>query len=62
MRIIINIKTLRFTKKGYGYLLNERDIQNKLFDLIYNIYKDQSLLKILSNQRQYSDKKISLVN
>ena len=47
-----------YKKKGYGYLLNEKDIKNKLFDLIYNIYKDQSLLKILSNQRQYSDKKI----
>ena len=47
-----------YKKKGYGYLLNEKDIKNKLFDLIYNIYKDQSLLKILSNQSQYSDKNI----
>ena len=36
----------------------KKDIKNKLFDLIYNIYKDQSLLKILSNQSQYSDKNI----
>ena len=47
-----------YKKKGYGYLLNEKDIKNKLFDLIYNIYKDQSFLKILSNQSQYSDKNI----
>ena len=47
-----------YKKKGYGYLLNEKDIKNELFDLINSIYKDQSLLKILSNQRQYSDKNI----
>ena len=48
-----------FSKKGYGYLLEERDIQNKLYDLINLIYKDKSLInKILSNQKQHSDKDI----
>ena len=48
-----------YFKKGYGYLLEEKDIKNKLFELINSIYKDKSLInKILSNQRQYSDKNI----
>ena len=54
-----------YQKKGYGYLLEEKDINCKLYDLINNIFKDQSLVeKILSRQRQYSDKEIfkNLIN
>ena len=48
-----------YFKKGYGYLLEEKDIKDKLYDLISNFFKDKSLIKnILSNQRQYSDKEI----
>jgi UDP-N-acetylglucosamine--N-acetylmuramyl-(pentapeptide) pyrophosphoryl-undecaprenol N-acetylglucosamine transferase len=48
-----------YYKKGYGFLLEEKDIKNKLFDLIKNIFEDKSLIRnILSNQRQYSDKNI----
>ncbi len=48
-----------YQKKGYGYLLEEKDIKNKLHDLIHLIFKDKLLIKhILSNQRQYSDKDI----
>ena len=48
-----------YSKKGYGYLLEEKDIKNKLYDLISNILEDKSSIKnILSNQRQYSDKNI----
>ena len=48
-----------YLKKGYGYLLEEKDIKNKLYDLINNIFKDKSSIKkILSNQRQHSDKNI----
>ena len=48
-----------YLKKGYGYLLEEKDIKNKLYDFINNIFEDKSLnKKILSNQRQYSDKNI----
>ena len=48
-----------YLKKGYGYLLEEKDIKNKLYDLISNIIEDKSSIKkILSNQRQYSDKDI----
>ncbi len=48
-----------YEKKGYGYLLREKDIKNKLFDLIKLIFEDKLLLKnILLNQKKYSDKDI----
>ena len=48
-----------YFKKGYGYLLEEKDIKNKLYDLISNIFKDKSSIKnIISKQRQHSDKEI----
>ena len=48
-----------YSKKGYGYLLEEKDIKHKLFDLLHSIYKDKSSIKkILLNQRQYSDSEI----
>ena len=48
-----------YVKKGCGYLLREKDIQDKLHDLINSIFNDKSLQKnILLNQSQYSDKEI----
>ena len=48
-----------YANKGYGYFLEEKDIKNKLYNLIISIFNDSSLLdNILSNQRQYSDKDI----
>ena len=48
-----------YQKKGYGYLLEEKDIKDNLYNLINTIFNDKSLLKkILSNQKQYSDKDI----
>ncbi len=48
-----------YFKKGYGYLLKEKDIEKKLFSLIKTIFIDKSSIeKILSNQRQYSDKDV----
>jgi len=48
-----------YVKKGYGYLLEEKEIKNKLYELIYTIFKNKSFIeKILSNQKQYSDKNI----
>ena len=51
---------LSFTKKkGYGYLLEEKDIKNHLFSLISSIFHDKTLIKkIILNQRQHSDKYI----
>ena len=48
-----------YSKRGYGYLLEEKNIKNDLYHLIQSIFRDkQSLNKVLSNQRQYSDKDI----
>ena len=33
---------LFYEKKGYGYLLEEKDIKNKLYDLIKNFLNDKS--------------------
>ncbi len=48
-----------YEKRGYGYLLEEKNINDDLYSLIKKIFTDKSVIKnILSNQRQYSDKKI----
>ena len=46
-------------KKGLGYFLDEKNIKNQLYGVINSIFNDKSLIKkIISNQRQYSDKNI----
>ena len=50
---------LFYKKNGYGYLLEEKDIKKKLYELISTLFNDKLLLKkILSNQKQYSDKDV----
>ena len=45
-----------YSKKGYGYLIEEKNIKMKLYDLINLIFKDKSLVKeILLKQKQNSD-------
>ena len=54
------LKNAEFYKnKGYGYLLEEKNINTELYSFIKKIYIDKTLIKnILLNQRQYSDKNI----
>ena len=48
-----------FKKKGYSLLIEEKDLNEKLFYHIKDIYEDSSILgKIKQNQRQYSDKNV----
>jgi len=48
-----------YEKRGFGYLIAEKDINDQLYDLIKSIFKDKSLIKnMLTNQSQYSDKNI----
>ena len=48
-----------YQRKGYGFLLEEKDIKTKLFDLIDSLFKDKSSINnILLKQKQYSDKNI----
>ena len=45
-----------YKKKGYGYLIEEKDIKSKLFDLIRSLTENDLLIKnLLLNQRQHSD-------
>ncbi len=47
-----------FEKKGYGFLVEEREIEEKLFLLIKSIHEDKDLLnKMRKIQNKYSDKK-----
>ena len=46
-------------KKKFSYLIEEKDLNEKLFKLIKEIYKNNSLLvNIKENQKQYSDKNV----
>ena len=51
--------SIYFKKKGYSLLIEEKDLNEKLFYHIKDIYEDSSILgKIKQNQRQYSDKNV----
>ena len=46
-----------YQKKNFGFLIEEKDLNNKLLYLIKDIYKNSTILdKIKLNQSQYSDK------
>ncbi|RPH01011.1 MAG: UDP-N-acetylglucosamine--N-acetylmuramyl-(pentapeptide) pyrophosphoryl-undecaprenol N-acetylglucosamine transferase [Candidatus Pelagibacter sp. TMED153] len=48
-----------YKKKGYSYLIEERDLNTKLFQLLEKINEDITLLdQIIIKQRQYSDKSV----
>ena len=48
-----------YEKSGYSYLIEEKDLNTKLFQLIKKINQDLSLLsQIITKQRQYSDKSV----
>ena len=48
-----------YMKKGYGFLIKEKDIDDRLCDLLSNINKEKlTLERIILKQKQYSDKDI----
>ena len=48
-----------FKKKKFGFLIEEIDIEKKLFVLINFFNKDRSVLsKIIINQKRYNDKDV----
>ncbi|MDC0530489.1 UDP-N-acetylglucosamine--N-acetylmuramyl-(pentapeptide) pyrophosphoryl-undecaprenol N-acetylglucosamine transferase [Pelagibacteraceae bacterium] len=48
-----------YEKKSFGFLIEEKNLEIKLFDLIRLFYEDKSLIeKIKMNQGQYSDKNV----
>jgi len=45
-----------FEKKGYSFLINEKEVNEKLFPLIKSIYNDKEILnKLMEKQRNHSD-------
>ena len=53
-----------FKKKGYSLLVEEKEVNEKLFSLIESFYKDKKLLnKMIEKQKSYSDKEtLSKIN
>ena len=48
-----------YKRKNFAFLVEEKDLKDKLYPLIKEIYEDNSILdKVLQNQRQYSDKNV----
>ena len=48
-----------YEKKGYSYLVEEKNLNKELFYLIKKINENTSLLtKIVNNQKEYSDKSV----
>ena len=48
-----------FSEKGFSLLVEEKDIKNKLFNLLELIHKDKSMLKTIEiNQKKHSDKNV----
>ena len=48
-------------EKGFGNVVEEKDIHNKLFNLLQSIHKDKSMLNtIKTNQKKHSDKNVFL--
>ena len=48
-----------YQSKNLSFLIEEKDLNKKLLQLIREIYQDQSILdNIVKNQRQYSDKNV----
>jgi UDP-N-acetylglucosamine--N-acetylmuramyl-(pentapeptide) pyrophosphoryl-undecaprenol N-acetylglucosamine transferase len=50
---------MHYEKNGYSYLIEEKDLNKKLFYLIKKISENTTLLsQIINKQRQYSDKTV----
>ena len=48
-----------FSEKGFSLLVEEKDIKNKLFNLLELIHKDKSMLQTIeTKQKKHSDKNV----
>ena len=51
-----------FMKNGFGIMVEENNLKNKLFDLLQSIHKDKSMLNLIKkNQRKHSDKNVFMI-
>ena len=48
-----------FENKGYGIMLEESNVEKKLFDLLKNLNNNKKMIiSVKENQEKYSDKKV----
>ena len=48
-----------FSEKGFGIMLEEKDINKGLFNLLQSIHNDKQMLKLIeTNQKKHSDKNV----
>jgi UDP-N-acetylglucosamine--N-acetylmuramyl-(pentapeptide) pyrophosphoryl-undecaprenol N-acetylglucosamine transferase len=51
-----------FAKKGFGFMIEEKNIENKLFDLLQSIHKDKSILNLIKKkQNKHCDKNVFVI-
>ncbi len=51
-----------FKEKGFGMMVEEKDLNNKLFNLLRSIHKDKSILNLINtNQKKHSDKNVFMI-
>ena len=51
-----------FNEKGLGIMLEEKDVNKGLFNLLESIHNDKSMLKsIETNQKKHSDKNVFVI-
>ena len=45
--------------KGFGIMVEEKNVKNKLFNLLQTMHKDKSMLNLIkTNQKKHSDKDV----
>ncbi len=51
-----------FKKKGYGFMIEEKNIKKELFNLLQSMHKDKSILNsIKTNQKNHSDINVFMI-
>ena len=60
--ITTSINAQYFSEKGFGIMLEEKDLNKGLFNLLESIHNDKSMLKsIEANQKKHSDKNVFVI-
>ena len=51
-----------FVEKGFGIMVEEKDLKLKLFNLLQSIHQDKSMLNSIKiNQKKHSDKNVFMI-
>ena len=60
VKLTIEYHQKYFEKQGFGFLIEENQIQEKLFPLIKSIHKDKSLLNTIRDKQKLVNKVLEL--